>query len=103
VTLITLKPRIPRIDARLPKPAEVQRKRGSTGVKERNAVRARDNWLCQACFRQGVIRLGADVDHIHPLHLGGSDDPSNKELLCREHHDEKSAREAAGRSAPSEF
>ena len=29
------------------------------------------------------------VDHVVPKALGGSEDDSNRELLCREHHDEK--------------
>ncbi len=101
--LTTLKPRIQTLStARLmtiaAQPAPVQRLRGSAGVKDRAAIRKRDCDLCQACKRKGVTRLGDVVDHIHPLHLGGSDDSTNKELLCNPCHDAKSASEAGDRS-----
>ena len=78
--------------------AQVERKRGTTGVNDRNKIKARDCGLCQECKRKGRVRAGADVDHIIPLHLGGSDEESNKELLCKPCHDDKSKREAAERT-----
>lgn len=36
---------------------------------------------------------GYEVDHIVPLHWGGTDDPSNMQLLTKEAHDQKTARE----------
>lgn len=101
--LTTLKPRLQvmstaRLAAVSAQPATVQRLRGSAGVKDRQAIRARDCNLCQACKRKGITRLGSVVDHIEPLHLGGSEHPSNKELLCTPCHDAKSAREAGDRS-----
>jgi 5-methylcytosine-specific restriction protein A len=39
------------------------------------------------------------VDHITPLHMGGDDQDSNKELLCNPCHDAKSAREAGNRAS----
>jgi 5-methylcytosine-specific restriction protein A len=79
--------------------ALVERKRGSAGVRDRNAIRARDFGLCQACKAQGRVSLGAAVDHKVPLWAGGSDEPSNKWLLCTACHDSKSARESAQRAA----
>lgn len=67
-------------------------------MKDRNSIRARDNMLCQECKRQGYTRIGHVVDHIVPLHLGGSDGEKNKELLCHPCHDAKSAQEARQRS-----
>ena len=75
----------------------VVRKRGSAGVKDRERIRTRDCGLCQECRRNGQTVLGHDVDHIVALWAGGSDDDRNKELLCAEHHAEKTAREAAER------
>lgn len=38
---------------------------------------------------------GYEVDHIVPLSQGGTDDPSNMQLLTIEEHDRKTARERA--------
>ena len=106
--LQVLKPRLQvantaRIAALVVQPGIVERKRGSAGVKDRNAIKARDHGLCQACKRKRKVSLGEVVDHIEPLHLGGSDETSNKELLCRECHDAKSAREAGNRARGSKW
>jgi 5-methylcytosine-specific restriction protein A len=76
-----------------------QRKRGSAGVKDRNRIRERDCGLCQECLRQGITRLGTQVDHTIPLWDGGSDTDDNKQLLCDPCHDVKTKREAAERAA----
>lgn len=84
-----------------PKPlpaTTIERKRGSAGVRDRANIRARDLGQCQECRRQGRTQLGHVVDHITPLHMGGDDQGSNKELLCNPCHDAKSAREALARS-----
>jgi len=80
------------------RPDTVERKRGSAGVRDRDRIRARDCGLCQECRRKGVTLIGSQVDHIIPLWKGGSDDDSNKELLCTPCHDAKTAREAAARA-----
>lgn len=49
--------------------------------------------LCPHCQRDGVVRLAQEVDHIRPLHDGGTDDFDNLVGLCREHHLAKSVRE----------
>lgn len=41
------------------------------------------------------VPYGYEVDHIVPLSQGGSDDPSNMQLLTIEEHDRKTARERA--------
>lgn len=76
----------------------VERKRGSAGVKDRLRIRERDCGLCQECRRNGRTTLGAEVDHTVPLWKGGSDDAGNKELLCKQCHEAKTAREATERS-----
>ena len=82
------------------RPGVVDRVRGSTGVRDRERIRTRDEGQCQQCKREGRehINIGVDVDHIKPLWKGGSDDDSNKELLCDEHHKAKSALEARERA-----
>jgi len=80
------------------RPDTVERVRGSAGVRDRERIRARDCGLCQECKRQGKTALGGPVDHIVPLWKGGSDDDSNKEVLCVPCHDAKTAREAAARA-----
>lgn len=80
------------------RPDTVERKRGSAGVRDRERIRARDCGLCQECKRNGRTSIGAAVDHITPLWNKGSDDDSNKELLCQPCHDAKSAREAKERA-----
>ncbi|WP_441928330.1 HNH endonuclease [Marmoricola sp. RAF53] len=67
-------------------------------MRERRAIRERDADLCAECIRIGRPGPGWLVDHIKPLWDGGSDDASNKQLLCKEHHDAKTAREAAQRN-----
>lgn len=101
--LQTLKPRLTTASTsrlqQLPASAGlVQRKRGSAGVKDRNNIKQRDCGLCQECRRRGRVTIGRVVDHIEPLWNGGSDDDSNKQLLCHPCHDEKTAREAAQRA-----
>ncbi len=102
VKLRTLRPRLqPAAGARLaPAPAApVERRRGSAGVVDRNRIRERDCGLCQACKAKGQVSLGVAVDHKIPLWAGGSDDDSNKWLLCKPCHDEKTAKEARQRAA----
>jgi 5-methylcytosine-specific restriction endonuclease McrA len=78
---------------RRPANQQAERKRGTTGVNDRNKIKARDNGLCQACKRNGYIRPGDEVDHIKPLCMGGSDHESNKELLCKVCHLKKTAKD----------
>ncbi|WP_310011937.1 HNH endonuclease [Herbaspirillum frisingense] len=58
---------------------------------------ASDHW-CVACLAEGKHRIAVQVDHKTPLWRGGSNDPSNLQGLCKDHHDEKTAREAAERA-----
>ncbi|MFS4454512.1 HNH endonuclease signature motif containing protein [Maribacter sp. 2304DJ31-5] len=44
------------------------------------------------------IPYGYEIDHIIPLSEGGTDDPSNMQLLTVEQHKRKTARERANRS-----
>lgn len=98
VKLTTLKPRLlgigaPRIQALPAYPEAVERKRGSAGVADRLRIKRRDCGLCQVCHRPGYI-----VDHTIPLWEGGSDEDSNKQLICKPCHDAKSLIEAGRRA-----
>lgn len=100
--LSTLKPRLQtgggRVAVHAPQRPETEvRKRGWAGVQDRIRIRRRDGGQCQACKRAGVFALGGPVDHIVPLWEKGSDDDSNKELLCVPCHEAKTALEAARR------
>lgn len=97
--LTTLKPRLQSVSASRVQtlqhvhPDRVERKRGSAGVKDRESIKRRDCGVCQLCGRLGKV-----VDHIVPLWAGGSDDESNKQLLCKACHDAKTSREAKQRA-----
>ena len=97
--LTTLNPRlktigVSRVQAlQLVRPGIVERKRGSAGVKDRESIKRRDCGVCRSCGRLGIV-----VDHIVPLWAGGSDDESNKQLLCDACHNSKTKREAAERA-----
>ena len=51
-------------------------------IKIRKQILDRDGWLCQMCGKQ-LVGSDATVDHIFPLHLGGTSIPSNLQSLCR--------------------
>lgn len=101
--LATLKPGLQgmpagRVQTLAARPQMVERLRGGAGVRDRVRIKQRDCGLCQECRRNGMGRPGHVVDHITPLWNGGSDDESNKELLCHTCHDAKTAIEAAERA-----
>jgi hypothetical protein len=89
----------PRVQTLAARPQMVERLRGGAGVRDRAKIKARDCGLCQECKRRGRARPGSVVDHIVALWAGGSDEGSNKELLCTVCHDAKSLREAGERAA----
>lgn len=43
------------------------------------------------CEREGCEQVGKEIDHIIAQALGGTNELDNLELLCREHHREKTA------------
>jgi 5-methylcytosine-specific restriction protein A len=55
-------------------------------MKLRLVVLARDNHLCQPCYREGRITPATAVDHIIPKAKGGSDDLENLEGTCEPCH-----------------
>lgn len=71
----------------------VQRDRGRPWMRKRQSVLERDGYLCQVCAKRGLVELAREVDHITPLHRGGTDHPDNLQSLCRDCHAAKSADE----------
>lgn len=60
----------------------------------------RDNpRVCAQCKREGRVSYGAELDHITPLHLGGSNAPENMQWLCMPCHKVKSEAEAEARAS----
>lgn len=47
-------------------------------------IMKRDNFCCQLCGRKGIEDSPLEVDHIHPLAKGGSNQDSNLWTLCFE-------------------
>jgi 5-methylcytosine-specific restriction endonuclease McrA len=58
-----------------------KRARGNAFEPVRMAVAERDNWTCQECGRP-VTRRDLHIDHVVPRAAGGSDEPSNLQVLC---------------------
>lgn len=99
--LTTLKPKINQAPSRI---AMLTQRAGATPrMRGRAAVERRERWLlenplCIDCKGEGRVVAGDEVDHEVPLWNGGADDESNFSTRCREHHAEKTAREAAERA-----
>lgn len=61
----------------------------------RRRIMLRDRYTCNQC---GMVSLSNEVDHKHPLHLGGSNDDANLWVLCTECHKAKTAQESKQRA-----
>jgi 5-methylcytosine-specific restriction protein A len=68
-----------------------ERLRGRAAVAQRKRRLQRTNGLCEDCLEAGMIKAAAEVDHITPLALGGSDDDGNTRNLCKPHHEKRTA------------
>lgn len=89
--LQTLKPTIKAIDNRQGSSPAVKRIRGWKLLKIRERILLRDSYTCQVC---GRVSVHLEVDHIVPLHLGGSESDKNRQAICTEPcHRLKSERE----------
>ena len=67
-------------------------------MRKRARVLERDGYLCQDCAKLGLVVRAVEVDHIEPLHLGGSDAEDNLQSLCRACHRAKTEMERQGRT-----
>ncbi|WP_204806303.1 HNH endonuclease [Mycobacterium riyadhense] len=76
-----------------PRTASSQRTGKTAWKRLRNQVLQRDGHQCQI-KGPGCLVHADQVDHIVPVHLGGTDDPSNAQSCCKPCHDWKTAREA---------
>jgi hypothetical protein len=56
--------------------------RNKMSPKLRYSILQRDEFKCKACGVTPNEGAKLHVDHIHPVSLGGSDDPSNLQTLC---------------------
>lgn len=61
-------------------------------VAVKREVFKRSNGMCE---REGCDQVGKEIDHVKAQALGGTNDLENLELLCREHHLEKTAQDIA--------
>ncbi len=73
--------------------SNTQRGYGAAWQRLRRLIIARDKGLCQVCRRKGLAVEGKEIDHITTKANGGSDDPSNLQLLCTPCHRRKTANE----------
>ena len=63
----------------------IERIRGRT-LQRIRAQLLRDEPLCLHCKDKGTTALAVEIDHIIPVHKGGSNDRENLQGLCKEHH-----------------
>lgn len=92
--LQTLAPRLASVRAgpgAAPLTSSARRLRGSAWVALRAEILRRDCGLCQVCKRAGRVTLARDVDHVHELADGGTDDTGNLEAICGPCHVAKTA------------
>jgi 5-methylcytosine-specific restriction protein A len=57
---------------------------GASWVGRRRAALEAGRYLCRRCAAAGQVALAVVVDHIVPRALGGSEDETNLQPLCRE-------------------
>lgn len=68
----------------------VERLRGRKAVAQR-LRRLRNEPLCRHCLASGRVTAATEVDHVIPLHKGGSDTDGNCQSLCGPCHRAKTA------------
>ena len=74
----------------------MERTRGRRWMRIRDAVLDADP-LCALCKAEGRTVAAREVDHVVPLHLGGTDDRANLRGLCKAHHRKVTREQEAGR------
>ncbi len=97
----TFKPRIsktldPSVTSNRGDRAATTRTYGGKWQRIRKAVLTHEP-LCRLCLAAGITQQAAEVDHIIPLHLGGTDEQSNLQPLCFLCHQFKTTTENAQR------
>jgi 5-methylcytosine-specific restriction enzyme A len=61
------------------------------GRATRNRRILEDEPLCRECMRRGFVTEAQEIDHILPLHKGGTEALENLQPLCKPCHAEKTA------------
>ena len=77
--LAKLERKIQIVDFKVGSAVAVERIRGWKLTKIRERILLRDQYTCRKCGRVSVDLV---VDHITPLHLGGSESDENRQALC---------------------
>jgi hypothetical protein len=70
------------------------RLRGRAAVEQRKRRRSLHP-LCAHCTKEGRVTVTAEIDHVIPLALGGTDTDDNVQGLCKDCHARKTADEDA--------
>lgn len=76
-----------------PEQSTTERGYGWAWQQLRLRILERDNYLCQACKKEGRLIPAKDVDHIQRKEDGGTDDETNLQSLCRPCHKAKTQEE----------
>lgn len=63
----------------------------SVGETKKKYIASMQNWKCKHC--QKMLPAWFEIDHVHKLEYGGSNDVNNLEALCRDCHGKKTAME----------
>lgn len=95
MSLRTIKSKAKSIDIRIgSKPSK--RITGRALMRIRDRILMRDCYTCRVC---GRVDPGPwlEVDHIVPLHIGGKEEDSNRQVLCHSCHKKKSEKEQSFR------
>ncbi len=69
------------------------RTRGRTLARLRHRTFTRDCGLCVPCSQAGRTTPATELDHVVPLHKGGTDADDNLQAICTECHRKKTALE----------
>ncbi|HCS17676.1 MAG TPA: HNH endonuclease [Erythrobacter sp.] len=73
--------------------AVTKRTRGRKWMAIREQALLKTQYRCAECLRNDKLSIARQVDHIIPLHKGGTDDLDNLEGLCLTCHERKTARD----------
>lgn len=83
-------------DCHIASGAKAKRARGRAGAEQRRRrLAAEPN--CRDCAAEGVQRPAAEIDHIVPISMGGTDTDDNVRALCRPCHAVRSSDVATGK------
>lgn len=95
--LTNLKPRLAVAPVQRIRSHEVERIRGRAWMAIRGRVLS-DDPLCPMCRAEGRVAAATEVDHVVPLHMGGTNERVNLVGLCHEHHAAKTSDEMEKRN-----